>query len=107
MNGAVEAAIARANAVVEASASEITDPGNKPFTRQAPATSQAGFHIAIARVSSLSPNQFYSPVAAGSTLPPLHWNLLCTVIPFRSFRFTADDSAVFLMVIGSFVGFYS
>lgn len=33
MNGAVEAAIARANAVVEASTSEITDPGNKPFTR--------------------------------------------------------------------------
>lgn len=33
MNGAVEAAIARADAVVEASSAEVTDPGNKPFTR--------------------------------------------------------------------------
>lgn len=36
MSAAVEAAIARADAVVEAASAEVVDPGTKPFTRWSP-----------------------------------------------------------------------
>ena len=36
MSAAVEAAIARADAVVEAASAEVIDPGAKPFTRCTP-----------------------------------------------------------------------
>lgn len=41
MNATVEAAIARADAVVEAASADVVDPGTKPFTRHNPCQATA------------------------------------------------------------------